>query len=56
MDALVKDIDEVLKDFILGKAIAVDYAQYNALEQIAVIISKHRRPAAVKVQSYDLDD
>ena len=56
MDQLVKEIDEVLKDFIQGKLIVANYAQYNALEQISLIVNKHRRPAAVKVQSYDLDD
>ena len=56
MEALIKELDEALQDFIQGRTIVANYQQYNALEQVSLIINKHRRPATVKVQSYDLED
>lgn len=56
MEQLIQEIDEAMQDFIQSRTVVANYQEYNALEQIARIVNKHRRPAAVKVQSYDLED
>jgi hypothetical protein len=54
-DNLISDIDNVLKDFIVGKAGVENFFEYRALEAIAVLVNKYRTPDAVEVDSYEFD-
>lgn len=40
---IIKEIDEVLNEFIKGDLKVMDFEEYLALERIAQILAKHRK-------------
>ena len=54
-NTLIKELDQVLDDFVQGKVLSLDYEEYVALERIAAIVNRHRKLNYVEPYDFSKD-